>query len=95
MNDATNQTGDTMGADECAAMLRCTTDVLEDLARRGDIPGLKFGRSWVFFRLDLLAYLAEQAREEAKSRRSKRQPNVTPVGASRRRTPPVLPKFGQ
>lgn len=75
-------------------MLRCTVDQVEELARAGDIPGLKIGRSWLFVRPDLLVYLAEKAREEAQERRSKRQPNVTPIVPTKRRQPPVLPTFG-
>ncbi len=83
---------ETMGSDECAVLLRCTAQQAEELARNGDIPAVKLGRSWLYVRHDLIAYLAERAREEAKDRRSKRQPNVTPIAKpSRRREPPVLP----
>ena len=82
---------DTIGSAECAKMLLCTTEQVEELARAGDIPGLKIGRSWLFVRADLLAYLAERARHEAQERRAKRQPGVTQLTAKpRRRTPPVL-----
>lgn len=83
---------ETMGSDECAVLLRCTPQQAEELARNGDIPAVKLGRSWLYVRHDLIAYLAERAREEAKDRRSKRQPNVAPtLKPSRRREPPVLP----
>ena len=85
---------DTIGSEDCAAMLRCTVDQVEELARSGDIPGLKIGRSWLFVRHDLLVYLAEKAREEAQERRSKRQPGVTPIVQTKRRRPPALPTFG-
>ena len=82
---------ETIGSDECAALLRCTTEQVEELARAGEIPGLKFGRSWLFVRSDLLAYLAEKARREADERRAKRQPGVTPITAKlKRRLPPPL-----
>lgn len=82
---------DTIDADECAELLRCTPETVEELARTGEIPGLKIGRSWLFVRLDLLAYLAEKARREAEERRAKRQPGVTQlVSRTRRRQPPVL-----
>ncbi len=48
---------ETIGSDECAALLRCTPEQVEEMARAGDIPGLKIGRSWLFMRSDLLAYL--------------------------------------
>lgn len=82
---------ETIGSDECAALLRCTSEQVEELARAGEIPGLKFGRGWLFVRSDLLAYLAEKARREADERRAKRQPGVTPITAkAKRRQPPPL-----
>jgi excisionase family DNA binding protein len=83
----------TLGSQECAELLRCTPEQVEELARAGEIPGLKFGRSWLFVRDDLLAYLAERAREEAAKRRSKRSVgSMAPEPApSRRRSPPALP----
>lgn len=58
---------------QCAALLQCTADQVEELARAGEIPGLKFGRSWIFMRADLLVFLAEKARAEALARRTKRR----------------------
>ena len=85
-------TDETIGSEDCAKILRCTQDQVEELARSGEIPGLKLGRSWLFVRSDLLAYLAEKAREEAMHRRSKRQPvSMTPAIKPRRRQPPALP----
>ncbi|WP_119157468.1 helix-turn-helix domain-containing protein [Caldimonas tepidiphila] len=89
---------DTITTEECAELLHCSADQVEELARAGDIPGLKLGRSWLFVRADLLDYLAEKARAEAAERRAKREqpaPAVTLLQrmpkASRRRTPPALP----
>lgn len=73
---------------DCASLLRCTTEQVEELARAGEIPGLKIGRSWLFVRSDLLAYLAEKARREADERRAKRQPGVVQLTAKPRRRPP-------
>lgn len=85
-------TDETIGSEDCAKILRCTPEQVEELARAGEIPGLKLGRSWLFVRCDLLAYLAEKAREEAQQRRSKRQPTaLTPDIKPRRRQPPALP----
>ena len=85
---------ETIDSTQCAELLRCTREQIEELARSGEIPGLKLGRSWLFVRQDLLAYLAEKAREEAEQRRAKRQPGVTPMTHQvkpRRRVPPALP----
>lgn len=85
-------TVETIDSSECADLLRCTADQVEEMARAGDIPGLKIGRSWLFVRHDLLSYLADKSREEAQERRAKRQPNVTQITQKpRRRLPPSLP----
>lgn len=83
----------TLDSEKCAALLNCTPEQVEELARAGEIPGLKLGRSWLFVRADLLAYLAEKARAEAQERRAKRQPStqVTPITKPGRRRPPLLP----
>ena len=83
---------ETIDSEECAALLRCTSEQVEELARAGEIPGLKIGRSWLFVRSDLLAYLAEKARHEADERRTKRQPGVIPITSKlkRRQPPPLL-----
>lgn len=80
-----------IGSEECAQLLGCTPEQVEELARAGEIPGLKIGRSWRFVRDDLLAYLAQKARAEAEERRSKRQAPAEPVKPQRRRAPPSLP----
>ena len=82
---------ETIDSAQCAELLRCTPEQVEELARTGEIPGLKLGRSWLFVRADLLAYLAEKARKEAEERRSRRQPGVMPMVKPRRRVPPPLP----
>lgn len=86
---------ETMDSEECAALLRCTAEKVEELARAGDIPGLQLSRSWLFLRSDLLAYLAQRSRDEAEARRSKRQPTSVSRIADRvkprRQPPPVLP----
>ena len=82
---------ETIGSDDCSKMLMCTPEQVEEMARSGDIPGLKIGRSWLFVRNDLLSYLAERARSEAQERRAKRQPGVREITSKpRRQTPPVL-----
>lgn len=62
---------DTINSEECAILLHCTTVQVEELARAGEIPGLKLGRSWLFVRADLLNYLAEKARTEAQAEASR------------------------
>lgn len=84
---------DTMDSSACAELLLCSSDQVEDLARAGEIPGVKFGRGWLFVRADMLAYLAERGRREAEERRSARAPNtprpIRPVKPRRRAAPPL------
>jgi excisionase family DNA binding protein len=62
---------------ELAELLGCATTTIEDHARRGGLPGLKFGeQGWVFPRLATLEALNAQAREGA-ALRAGRHP--TPV----------------
>jgi excisionase family DNA binding protein len=83
-------------ASDVAQLLRCTVEHIEELARAGEIPGLKIGRNWLFVRIDLLSYLAEKAREEAHARRMKRRPHAPlPMTKPRRQTPPPLPTRGE
>lgn len=87
---------ETINSEECAVLLHCTADLVEEMARAGDIPGLKFGRGWLFVRADLLDYLASKARAEAENRRAKRQPNAPrPLVRPRRNPAPVLPSLRQ
>jgi excisionase family DNA binding protein len=83
---------ETINSEECAEIMKCTAERVEEMARAGEIPGLKIGRNWLFVRGDLLAWLAEKAREEAQVRRMKRQPHAPlPMARPRRQTPPALP----
>jgi len=66
---------DIIGAEECAELLHCTSDLVEELAHAGEVPALKIGRSWLFLRADLLVFLAEKARADAKERRAGRKPS--------------------
>jgi excisionase family DNA binding protein len=84
-------TPEIIDATQCADMLGCEPEHAEELARCGDIPAVKIGRSWRFVRADLLAFLAERARKEAEERRAKRAPQPEPQVRARRRVPPVLP----
>lgn len=81
----------TINAEECAELLICSVDQIEEMARTGEIPGLKIGRGWLFIKDDLIEYLASKAREEAEHRRSKRHGIRLVATKQRRQTPPSLP----
>jgi hypothetical protein len=81
---------ETIDAVQCAEVLLCTPQQVEALARRGDLLGIKVGRSWVFVGADLLEYLAERARAVALERRTKHASSITPIVRRRRNIPPSL-----
>lgn len=62
-------TDETINAEQCAELLYCTEQRIEELTRTGELPGMKFGRSWMYVKADLLAYIADRARKEAEERR--------------------------
>lgn len=87
---------ETINAEQCASLLGCTQATVEELSRKGDLPGLKFGKGWIFVKADLLQYLAEKARKEAEERKldgkAKSQTfGLARVAKPRRAAPPALP----
>lgn len=70
-----------------ADLLDCEVDTVNARALSGDLPGVKFGRSWVFPTTALDARLNELAIEEAAARRAPRTPVLVAV---KRRGPPSL-----
>lgn len=87
---------------EVAALLRCDPQTVELNTREGRLPGLKFGRSWVYPRAQLLQVIGKLALANTKEPppRTERIPtpppmvNGVPMSRSRgrpRRDPPVLP----
>lgn len=74
---------------QCAALLHCTVEQVEELARAGELPALKLGRSWIFMRADLLVFLAQKARDEARERRLK--PRAKPSIPSPAAAPQAAP----
>jgi excisionase family DNA binding protein len=80
---------DVMSKVEVASILDCEPDTVEEKARTGELPAVKYGRSWIFPRSALLECLHKQALENTK-------PKVreTPKATSKkmaRRAPPALP----
>lgn len=82
---------ETMSVEQVAQLLLCTPEKVEELARTGELPGMKFGRGWVFLRSTLLAHLERQSVAQQEERRAKRRPSAaTPISRPRRQTPPAL-----
>lgn len=84
--------GEMLTAEEVAAALRCAPSTVEELARNGTLPGLKFGAPWVFPKVALLQRLNEQALAQSEQRR---QP-VTPrcISATVKASKKPLPDLG-
>ena len=90
-----------LSTEECAILLRCSTDRIEKLAAEGILPGYKFGRSWVFHREVLIAAVGELCSAAHQKRKSKSgsagktslsvDPDARPAGTEPR--PSSLPVF--
>jgi hypothetical protein len=82
--------------DEVAALLKCDPETVESRTRCGDLPGLKFGRSWIYPKPALMSRLCDLAIEECAKRKLPSE-SVAVVPTSRRRgrgrVPPTLPEF--
>jgi excisionase family DNA binding protein len=79
---------DILTEQEVATLLDCEPATVQEKARNADLPGLKYGRSWVFPR----AALMEALHTKALARRpAKPEPVATFVKQSQRKAPPVLP----
>ena len=66
---------------EVAQMLACTEETVEIAARDGRLPGLQYGRGWVFPAEALIERLNAQARD--------RKPRETPAPSAVHCTVPV------
>lgn len=86
-----------LDVDQVAALMRCEPATVRDHARAGDLPGLKWGRDWVFPVGALVRRLDELAITDAARRREPSAPLAVSVpltaGRSARRAPPVLPQL--
>lgn len=54
---------DVLTTDEVADLLECEPKTIEEKLRRGELPGVKFGRSWMLPRQALLETLNDLARK--------------------------------
>jgi hypothetical protein len=85
-------------SNQAAAILRCSTKTVEERARSGDLPGLKYGDGWVFPVQAFYERLNELAREQAAERRKgtgKPAPAAvaTTTQQPTKRRPPPLPSL--
>lgn len=92
---------DILTTGQTARLLRCQPQTIEAAARRRELPGLKFGREWVFPRAALLEVLNRKAlaalRPEPDAHAqdgnptSKAVPPMPPARRGGRRLPPHWP----
>ena len=84
---------------DVAALLRCAVTTVEERARAGDLPGVKYGDGWVFPTRALFERLNELAREQAAIRRKPRPPSAILHAVPKRgrvsRPPVPLPALAQ
>lgn len=93
-----------LDAEQCAVMLRCSKERVEELADRGVLPATKIGRGWIFVADQLVARVAsiceaDRAARDAKTsetverpKKPRRSPLFVPSGAPPRgRGRPRLP----
>ena len=80
--------------EQAAGLLRCTARTVEDRLRSGDLPGEKFGESWVIPTAAFLQRVNEIALEKMLERRDTRKPDVPRFAKVQfqpaRRRPPEL-----
>ena len=69
---------ETLDVAEAAALLRAEAETIMQLAHKGELPGTRIGKSWVFLREDVLSFLKYQITKDTAERRRQRI-SVTPV----------------
>jgi excisionase family DNA binding protein len=78
---------------DVAALLQCSDETVREQAVAGTLPGVKFGRDWVFPAPALLDAIDQQARDEAENRR-RPAPSGATLTSVPRGAPPALPTVG-
>jgi excisionase family DNA binding protein len=66
-----------MDADEAAALLRCSKQQIELLADRGELPGAKYGRGWIFVTAQLLQVVMNRCAANLKARGQHPSPSIS------------------
>lgn len=90
-------------ASQLAEVFGCDELTIAQRALSGELPGLKFGRSWVFPAGATIQRLNEMALEQAARRRAERAVPAAPLAVAfpvppkrgRRRPPVALPELPQ
>jgi excisionase family DNA binding protein len=80
----------TFDIDECAEFFRVDRKTALKLAGRGELPGAKIGRAWVFLQDDLAEFLRTQVRMQMRQRQVESEVQAG-LDVSAARTPSMLP----
>lgn len=86
---------DVLTTDEVADLLECEPKTIEEKLRRGELPGVKLGRSWMCPRQALLETLNDLAKKNLAEHLGEAPPIADLPGSrlGKRRTAPPLPKW--
>ena len=74
-----------MNAEEVASLLECSKRTVEDHARDGTLPGVKFGDGWVF-----ASELVVEAVKRMSLERTKPKAHAVKVAAGKTKRPPGM-----
>lgn len=87
---------ETLGIEEVATLLRAESETVMLYARRGELPGARIGKSWVFLRDDVLSFLRDQIAADTDARRKAKlkPPPALAVALPRSRRRPIVPLPG-
>lgn len=86
---------ETIDSDGCGLLLHCDHKTVDELARRGTLPAIKFGKSWIFIRAQVVETVAQMASKQARERAASHSPLgvLMPRVAKAGRPLPKLPSM--
>ncbi|HXD38849.1 MAG TPA: hypothetical protein VN624_19500 [Rhodanobacter sp.] len=101
MNRPAIDTSETLDVKGAAALMRCGVEAVEQIIDTGALPALQINQKrTVLLRVDVLAYIAQHAREQAEQRRqrqgAKGRTGATPFKSRQarpRQPPPDLSRY--
>jgi excisionase family DNA binding protein len=92
INEVIMNGDETMDVCETATLLHAESETVLQFARRGELPGTRIGKSWVFLREDVIAFLKNQiAKDTEQRRRQTSLPDAVLAPVTRHRNRKQLP----
>jgi excisionase family DNA binding protein len=70
---------ETVSLEEAATLCKASKDTIGGFATRGELPGARIGKHWVFFKDDVLTFIRSHVVEQTLSRKEQLQ-HPKPVG---------------